>query len=58
MAHALTSHGDYIATNGLLKWILRECVRANPLYVISAMLLMYGLVQLNTALAAPTTRRC
>ncbi|HYF49715.1 MAG TPA: hypothetical protein VEJ63_09935 [Planctomycetota bacterium] len=53
MPHALTEHGDYIGRYGFLKWLLRECVRANPLYVISAMLLMYGLVQLNTALAAP-----
>ncbi len=33
--------------DGLLRWLLRECVRANPLYVISALLIMYGLFELN-----------
>lgn len=32
----------------MLRWLLRECVRANPLYVISAALLSYGVLKLTT----------
>lgn len=34
----------------MLRWLLRECVRANPLYVISAALLSYGVLQLTTGI--------
>src|SRR5436190_24017620 len=42
------SHDEYISRYGLGRWVLRECVRANPFYVISAALLSYGVLQLNT----------
>ncbi|MCW8133377.1 MAG: hypothetical protein KIS92_23745 [Planctomycetota bacterium] len=32
----------------MLRWLLRECVRANPLYVLSAALLCYGVLKLTT----------
>ncbi|MCZ7649368.1 MAG: hypothetical protein M5U26_29605 [Planctomycetota bacterium] len=35
---------------GLGRWLLRECVRANPFYAISAMLIAYGVLELNTRL--------
>ena len=41
-------HANYIFYHGLFRWFLRECIRANPLYVISAALLAYGVTQLNT----------
>ena len=47
MPHALSSHTDYLNRYGLYRWVLRECVRANPLYVLSAALLSYGVLQLN-----------
>ncbi|MCK6472951.1 MAG: hypothetical protein L6R28_14505 [Planctomycetes bacterium] len=31
------------------RWLLHECVRANPFYVISAALMAYGIHELNTA---------
>ena len=31
----------------LWRWLLRECVRANPFYVVSAMFLAYAVLQLN-----------
>ncbi len=48
MPHELSHHADYINRYGFWRWVLRECVRANPLYVISAALLAYGVMQLNT----------
>jgi hypothetical protein len=42
------SHEKYLARHGVLKWMLRECVRANPFYVFSAAMLSYGVLQLNT----------
>ena len=47
MAHVLSSHTDYINRFGLYRWVLRECIRANPMFVISAALLAYGVLQLN-----------
>ena len=47
MPHVLSSHTEYLNRYGLYRWILRECVRANPLYVVSAALLSYGVLQLN-----------
>jgi hypothetical protein len=41
------SHTAYMNHYGLLPWLLRECVRANPLYVISAAVLSYGVLKLN-----------
>ena len=29
------------------RWLLHECVRANPLYVLSALLLAYAVMGLN-----------
>ncbi|HEY3320213.1 MAG TPA: hypothetical protein VGP72_07095 [Planctomycetota bacterium] len=43
----LTDHAEFIHHYGLLRWVLRECVRANPLYAISAALLAYGVMQIN-----------
>ncbi|MGD0093622.1 MAG: hypothetical protein ABSE73_27245, partial [Planctomycetota bacterium] len=40
-------HCDYIERHGLARWVLRECIRTNPLYVISAALLCYGVLLLN-----------
>lgn len=48
MPHELSHHTDFIERHGFWRWVLRECVRANPLYVISAALLAYGVMQLNT----------
>jgi hypothetical protein len=48
MPHELSHHADYINRHGMLRWMLRECVRANPLYVNSAALLAYSVLQLNT----------
>jgi hypothetical protein len=48
MGTALRSHADYLNRYGFIRWVLRECVRANPLYVVSAALLAYGVQQLNT----------
>jgi hypothetical protein len=47
MRHVLSSHTEYLNRYGLYRWVLRECVRANPLYVVSAALLSYGVLQLN-----------
>ena len=33
---------------GFGRWLLRECVRANPFYVVSAALFGYGIFQLTT----------
>jgi len=44
----MNHHADYIERHGFSRWVLRECVRANPFYVISAALLGYGVTQLNT----------
>jgi hypothetical protein len=33
---------------GLWRWLLRECVRANPFYVISAALVSYGILEVVT----------
>jgi len=41
------SHSAYICHYGLLRWLLRECIRANPLYVISAAVLSYGVLKLS-----------
>ena len=43
----MTNHAEYINTHGILLWLLRESVRANPLFVISAALLAYGVMLLN-----------
>jgi hypothetical protein len=48
MTDLYLSHEKYLARHGLLKWLLRECVRANPFYVFSAALLSYGVLQLHT----------
>ena len=48
MPHELSHHTDFINRHGLSRWVLRECVRANPLYVFSAALLAYSVLQLNT----------
>jgi hypothetical protein len=48
MPHVLSHHSDYLQRYGFWRWLLRECVRANPLYVISAALIAYGVLQLNT----------
>lgn len=37
------------SSSSLGRWLLHECVRANPLYVISAALMAYGIHELNTA---------
>lgn len=50
MDRDLSAHAQYIDRHGPWKWILRECVRANPFYVISAALLAYGVMQLNVEL--------
>ena len=42
MTTPMDVHAQYLAKHGFMKWLLRECVRANPLYVISAALLAYG----------------
>jgi len=47
MDDSLQSHTDYLDRHGLLRWVLRECVRANPFYVVSAATLSYGVLQLN-----------
>src|ERR1051326_5258912 len=47
MLPPMTNHAEYINRYGLARWVLRECVRANPLYVISAAFLSYGVTQLN-----------
>ncbi|HLX61486.1 MAG TPA: hypothetical protein VKX17_09410 [Planctomycetota bacterium] len=41
---------------GLFRWLLREAVRANPLYVISAALLAYAIQQLMEELDAQVGR--
>ena len=38
--------GREVSPDGIVRWLLREAVRANPLYVISAALLAYALQQL------------
>ena len=47
MPHVLSSHSVYIEKYGVYRWVLRECVRANPMFVFSAALLAYGVLQLN-----------
>ncbi len=47
MDDSLQSHTNYMDRHGLLRWFLRECVRANPFYVFSAAALSYGVLQLN-----------
>ncbi len=44
----MTDHAQYLNRYGFCRWVLRECVRANPLYVISAAFLAYGVTQLNS----------
>ncbi|HYG78306.1 MAG TPA: hypothetical protein VEK08_25105 [Planctomycetota bacterium] len=48
MPDALTAHLEYLEKHGFWRWVLRECVRANPFYVVSAALLAYGVLQLNS----------
>lgn len=47
MTKAFEVHSAFIMRFGLMRWMLRECVRANPLYVISAALTGYGILKLN-----------
>jgi len=45
-----TPNGRFSASDSPGAWILRECVRANPFYVISALLFGWGVLELSRSL--------